>query len=327
MPLRKCRIFSTCPPSNKVPAERYLREVVEVARWSEAAGCEGILVYTDNGLVDPWLVAQVILDHTESLSPLVAVQPAYMHPFSVAKMVTTLGLLHGRRVWMNLVAGGFRNDLMALADETPHDRRYERLVEYAAIVQGLLEGDFYRTKALRLIPPLDADLLPGITISGSSEAGLEAARAIGAIAIQYPEPVEAYRGTPIASDLSLGIRIGILARDQAEQAWELAHQRFPPDRAGQLAHQMAMKVSDSVWHQQLSDLGARLSEDDPYWLVPFQNYKTFCPYLVGSYDRVATEVRRYIELGYETFILDVPASPEELEHIGVVFERAAVRRQ
>ena len=204
--MKQCRIFSTCPPSNKVPAERYLREVVEVAKWSEAAGCEGILVYTDNGLVDPWLVAQVILDHTESLSPLVAVQPAYMHPFSVAKMVTTLGLLHGRRVWMNLVAGGFRNDLLALADETPHDRRYERLVEYAAIVRGLLEGEapvtlegeFYQTRALRLIPPLDADLLPGITISGSSEAGLEAARAIGAIAVQYPEPVDAYSGSAIA---------------------------------------------------------------------------------------------------------------------------------
>ena len=190
-----------------------------------------------------------------------------------------------------------------------------------------LEGEFYQTRALRLIPPLDTDLLPGITISGSSEAGLEAARAIGAIAVQYPEPVDAYSGSAIASDLPLGIRIGILAREDADRAWELAHERFPPDRGGQLAHQMAMKVSDSVWHQQLSDLGERVGEDDPYWLVPFQNYKTFCPYLVGSYDRVAAEVNRYIELGYETFILDVPASPEELEHIGVVFERATAQRQ
>ena len=28
----------------------------QIARWSEAAGCEGILVYTDNRLVDPWLI-------------------------------------------------------------------------------------------------------------------------------------------------------------------------------------------------------------------------------------------------------------------------------
>ena len=59
--------------------------VADVARWSEAAGCEGILVYTDNGIVDPWLVSQLILQSTERLAPLVAVQPAYMHPYWVAK--------------------------------------------------------------------------------------------------------------------------------------------------------------------------------------------------------------------------------------------------
>ena len=88
-----------------------------------------------------------------------------------------------------------------------------------------------------------------------------------------------------------------------------------------------MKVSDSVWHSQLSELG-RVGgdpEQNPYWLVPFENYKTFCPYLVGSYERVADEVARYVAAGYRTFILDVPASPEELEHIRVVFERATSR--
>ena len=84
-----------------------------------------------------------------------------------------------------------------------------------------------------------------------------------------------------------------------------------------------MKVSDSVWHHQLSEMGESLKgKRDPYWLVPFQNYKTFCPYLVGSYDQVASELRRYMRAGYRTFILDIPASEEELEHIGVVFERA-----
>jgi alkanesulfonate monooxygenase len=85
-----------------------------------------------------------------------------------------------------------------------------------------------------------------------------------------------------------------------------------------------MKVSDSSWHRQLSELADRATEESPYWLVPFQNYKTFCPYLVGSYQRLAEEVSRYVDVGYHTFILDVPASPEEMKHIGAVFERAAV---
>jgi alkanesulfonate monooxygenase len=59
-----------------------------------------------------------------------------------------------------------------------------------------------------------------------------------------------------------------------------------------------------------------------YWLWPFENYKTFCPYLVGSYDVVAAELAKYIEHGYRTFILDIPPSREELEHIKRVFSRA-----
>ena len=134
------RVFSTSPQSKDVPRAEYLRRVAEVARWSEEAGCEGILVYTDNSIVDPWLVSQVILQATERLAPLVATQPAYLHPYSVAKMVATLGFLHGRRLWLNMVAGGFKNDLVALNDETPHDKRYARLVEYTLIIKQLLES-------------------------------------------------------------------------------------------------------------------------------------------------------------------------------------------
>src|SRR5687767_7123341 len=108
------RIFSTCPQSKDVPRDRYLQEVVDVARWSEEAGCAGILVYTDNSIVDPWLVSQVILASTARLSPLVAVQPVYMHPYSVAKMLASFGLMYRRRLWLNMVAGGFKNDLIAL---------------------------------------------------------------------------------------------------------------------------------------------------------------------------------------------------------------------
>jgi alkanesulfonate monooxygenase len=55
---------------------------------------------------------------------------------------------------------------------------------------------------------------------------------------------------------------------------------------------------------------------------PFENYKTFCPYLVGSYDEVAEQVGLYLHLGYRTFILDIPPSREELGHVQKVFSRA-----
>lgn len=323
---RPVEVFSTCPPIQG-EGEAYREKVADAARWSEQAGCRGMLVYADNSQLDAWLVSQIIIESTKALSPLVAVQPVYMHPYAVATMVASLGYLHRRRLYLNMVAGGFKNDLAALNDTTPHDRRYERLVEYTTIITGLLEGaspvtrrgDFYTVDKLRLRPPLAPDLYPGIFVSGSSDAGLAAARAIGAIAIRYPKPAGAYLAEPPIEASESGIRVGIIAREQEEDAWRIAHARFPEDRAGQLTHQLAMKASDSVWHGQLSTLGEACG---PYWLVPFQNYKTMCPYLVGSYERVAVELAGYLTAGYRTFILDVPPDRDELGHVRTALARA-----
>jgi alkanesulfonate monooxygenase len=331
---RPIRLFSTCPMSSAVDPDSYLQRVVEVARWSDQAGCEGILIYTDNSLLDPWLLAHVILQNTERICPLVAVQPVYMHPFAVAKLVTTYAHLHGRRLILNLVAGGFVRDLLALDDDLAHDRRYDRLVEYTTIIQDLLlgtgpvtfAGEFYRVRNLNLTPPLPPSLFPGFTVSGSSVAGMKAARALGATAVQYPKPAGEYEGGHVGGAADIGVRLGIIARDDAAQAWKVAWDLFPGDRKGQLTHQLAMRTSDSVWHRQLSQLGRESSaQESPYWLHPFENYRTFCPYLVGSYEEVADEVGHYIGKGFRTFILDIPASREELEHTGIVFERATRR--
>ncbi len=323
------KVFATAPPSNASAGPDFAQHLIRVAQWSERAGCAGILIYTDNSLIDPWLVADTILRSTTRLSPLVAVQPAYMHPYSVAKMVSSFGYLHGRRVYLNMVAGGFKNDLAALHDNTPHDRRYARLIEYTTIIQELLRsaspltyhGDFYSVEKLAMTPPLAPELFPGVLVSGSSEAGMTAARVLGATAIQYPQPASEI--SSIVSDIDSGIRLGIVTRETDEAAWRVATDRFPEDRRGQLTHQLAMKTSDSDWHRQLSDKNhASADSRSPYWLWPFQNYQTFCPYLVGSYGRVAEEVRMYLDRGYSTIILDIPASEDEFAHIGEVLDRA-----
>src|SRR5438132_2509914 len=325
-------VFSTCPQSVDAEGDAFLKNVSNVAMWSEQYGCKGILVYSDNRLVDPWIIAQVILQNTRSLCPLVAIQPLYMHPYTVAKMVSSFGHLHGRRIYLNLVAGGFKNDLVALNDTTPHDKRYDRLTEYALIIRELLagsgavsrEGDYYTVKNLKLTPPLPPALVQGIFVAGSSDAGLAAAKAIGATAVKYPKAP----GEEVAPDegLGAGVRVGIIAREDGDEAWKVARDRFPEDRRGQLTRQLATKVSDSVWHGQLSELAeAAPSGDNPYWLVPFQNYKTMCPYLVGSYDRVGEELSRYIVVGYRSFILDVPPDEDELRHTNAAFQHALER--
>jgi alkanesulfonate monooxygenase len=319
---RGIRLFSTCPPSSQFEGG-YLRKVQEVAKWCDNAGIEGILVYTDNSLVDPWLVSQVILSCTSRLAPLVAIQPVYMHPYTAAKMVTTFSYLYRRPIYLNMVAGGFVNDLIALGDRAEHDDRYDRLVEYVSIMKCLFNdpgpvtftGIYFAVKNLAIKPQIPPELVPEVFVSGTSDAGVAAAEEIGATSISYP-------GTPsekICKGVRSGIRIGIIARNESRKAWQIAHERFPVDRKGQLTHALARKVSDSAWYEQLSELGDSPA-DSPYWLVPFKNYKTFCPYLVGSYAEVRREVAKYIQGGVQTFILDVPPDQEELYHTAIVFD-------
>ncbi len=324
-------IYSTCPESRTTPQAEYPSLIKDAARWSEALGCEGMLVYSENGLVDPWLLSQSMIEVTERLIPLIAVQPLYMHPYAVAKMVASIAYLHGRGIGLNLVAGGFRNDLLSLGDETAHDDRYTRVLEYGEIIRQLTtdikplthDGRFYSVRDLRLQPPVPSHLAPRFMISGSSAAGLATARALDATAVRYPHP--AGEEQPLDDDgLRNGIRIGIIARADREEAWRVAYERFPEDRDGQIIHHLAMGVSDSHWHAQLSRSASGTAERSvAYWLRPFENYQTFCPYLVGDFETVAGELASYMQSGFRTFILDIPLSEAEIEYAARAFALAA----
>jgi alkanesulfonate monooxygenase len=307
--------------------------VVEVARWTERAGCAGLLVYTDNALIDPWLISQLIIDGTETTVPLVAVQPAYMHPYAAARMVASISYLHGRRLDVNVVAGGSRLHLRALGDDTAHDVRYQRLVEYTTVLRELLEsprpvnftGQFYRLRAASLPTRPEPGSLPRIFLSGSSDDAQDAAQRLGTPRLIYPLPPAEY---PSPAQLPLkdgGVRLGIIARETSSEAWKVALSRFPADAMGESVHRAVSRLTDSQWHAELNRHAASVtdSEPTPFWTHPFLTYRTFCPYLVGSYAEVGQELGRYLMLGASTIILDVPAEEDDLQHARIAFSCAA----
>ena len=260
-------VFSTCPQSREGlgPGTCSASSTWRAgARRPAARACS---IYTDNGIVDPWLVAQMVIQSTERLAPLVAVQAAYMHPFTAANMVATLGHLYGRRLYLNLVAGGFRNDLLALNDPTPHDERYERTCEYAQLITRLLAGEtvtftgrYYSVTNLRLAA--GAAERPA---AGSDDVRLIAGRA-GRPRARSARWRSSTRSGPPTSRLrsgeDSGVRVGIVARPHGGGGMAALRTRaFPEDRKGQLAHKLAMKVSDSHWHRQLAEMAPRRREE------------------------------------------------------------------
>ena len=109
------RVLSPTPPSKGTDHDGYLQRLSQTPRWSEAVGCDRTLIATDTRLVDPWLVSQTVIENTEPLCPLVALQPLYMYPYSAAKIVASLAFMHGRRVCLKIAAAKFTTDTSSSA--------------------------------------------------------------------------------------------------------------------------------------------------------------------------------------------------------------------
>jgi alkanesulfonate monooxygenase len=328
-------LYTTCPSSAHDDAVAFSAELDQLTRWCDSASYRGALIYTDNSLMDPWVVAQESIHRSRSFVPLVAIQPLYQHPFAVARSVASIASLLRRRVDLNFVTGGFKADLVSLGDDLDHDRRYDRLVEYAQVVRDLLAGSrvtysgaHYRLESAK-VRSIPADLHPDFFVSGSSPSCKQAARALGAVRLCYPPRPDAATSEATEPGTKWGMRVGIIARDDRDDAWAIADARFPLDARGVGKQRIISRMSESSWQRTLSlmaETAARAGSDgvgdDIYWLRPFRSYKTFCPYLVGSHDEVAQAIQRYFAAGVTTIILDVPASYEDLVHARVAIARA-----
>jgi alkanesulfonate monooxygenase len=318
MPRRKLRVFPTVPRDSN-PVE-FIEEIVRLARFSERSGFTGILLFTGNDIpVEPWSMAQHILTQTTKISPLIAVNPTYMHPFTVAKFVSSFALLHHRKVYLNMVTGTAVADLRSLGDQLSHHDRYSRLDEFIHIVQQLLssprpvdfKGKFYTTENLQLRPTLPPVLMPEFLIAGQSNDAHRVAEQRGCLLMQMLPP-DLEEGI-----VARGLNFGIFARRERDEARREARSFFQDSFERRQLLKYSMDNTDSVWKQSLDEAGQKSElHDNGYWLLPFLTFQADCPYLVGSYAEIGAKLRRFADLNVGTIILDVVADEKELNHVG-----------
>ena len=283
------RSFTISPRTLDV--SEYWGNIQKVVQWSEIYGHTGVLLFEGNDtLISPWIAAHAAVTSTRRVCPLVAVNPLYMHPFSAAKMVSSIALLHGRKVYLNMITGTALNYLEALNDKKGHDDRYERLREYSIIIRRLLEstspvtfhGQFYQVKNLVLLPGIPKILFPEFLVSGQSDSARRLCRDLEGIGLQMLQPTFA-----AGLEEARAIHFGIVTRETDSQAWDAAYTLFPEDEDGQAILDYSMQNTDSIWKRRMK-LAAEEPDcsDSGYWLAPFRNFKADCPYIVGGYDRV-----------------------------------------
>jgi alkanesulfonate monooxygenase len=301
-----------------------LNYLSQIARAADELGYFGVLIPTGRSCEDSWIVASTMVPLTQRLRYLVAVRPGLSEPSMTARMAATLDRLSNGRLLVNVVAGGDPLELKGDGVFLDHDLRYEVTAEYLAIWKALLSGENTDYKGKHhsveggklLYPPVQRPH-PPLYFGGSSSAGQDVAVAHCDVYLTWGEPPAAVaekiaevkkRAAKVGRKLSFGIRLHVIVRETAEEAWREADKLISHlDDETIATAQKAFARFDSVGQQRMAALhGGRrdkLEVSPNLWAGVGLVRGGAGTALVGDPEQVAARMKEYIALGIDRFIL------------------------
>jgi alkanesulfonate monooxygenase len=306
-------------PAGRPPTLDYL---AQVARAADTLGFAGVLTPTGVHCEDAWLVTAALIPATTRLRFLVALRPGLTSPVLAAQMAATFHRLSGGRVALNVVIGSSSAEQRGYGDHLDHDRRYERAEEFLTIVRTAWRGrpfdhrgPHYTIEGGLLREPPDP--LPKVYLGGSSPAALRVAARHADVYLTWGEPVDQVAGKLDAvralaraagRALTFGIRLHVIARDTAEQAWADADRLIAGlDEATIASRQDSLRQLESVGQRRMLDLHHgdrdRLVVAPNLWAGIGLVRGGAGTALVGSHAEVADRIEEYRAIGIDEFIL------------------------
>ncbi len=294
----------------------------QVARSAEQLGFEAALTPTGAWCEDAWVVTAMLTEVTERLKFLVAFRPGLVSPLLSAQMATTFQRHSKGRLLLNVVTGGESAEQRAYGDFLDKPQRYARCAEFLDITTRLWRGEtvthdgaHLRAEDARLtrLP----DPRPELYFGGSSaEAGPVAAR-YSDVYLTWGEPPAAVDAKlrwmdGLAHDagrtLRYGIRLHVITRDTAHEAWLQAHRLIEGvDEAMIRKVQEGLARSESEGLRRMRELhgGSRdnLEVSPNLWAGVGLLRGGAGTALVGSHAEVADRIEEYARLGISEFIM------------------------
>jgi alkanesulfonate monooxygenase len=320
-----------------------LRYLNQVAAAAEQAGFESVLTPTGAWCEDAWLTTAMLTRESDRLAFLVAFRPGLISPTLAAQMATTFSLHAPGRLLLNVVTGGEAHEQRAYGDHLSKDERYARCAEFLDVVRRLWTGETVTHRGAHVdidaanLPTLP-EPVPPLYFGGSSAAAGPVAAEHADVYLTWGEPLEAVArkidwiaglGAERGRKIRFGIRLHVITRDTAEDAWRQAGHLI--DALGEdavAAAQSALARSESVGQARMRDLHERSRADgtwrDPRALEIAPNLWAGVGLvrggagtaLVGSHTEVAERIAEYARIGIDEFILSGYPHLEELYWFG-----------
>ncbi len=291
----------------------------QIARSAEQLGFAGALTPTGAWCEDAWLATAMLAEVTERLKFLVAFRPGLISPTLAAQMASTFQRLSGGRLLLNVVTGGESAEQRSYGDFLDKDARYARTDEFLSITRALWRGEtvdhvgaHLHVEGARLtrLP----DPVPEVYFGGSSAAAGPVAVRNSDVYLTWGEPpaqvaqkLDWIRGLG-GGHLRFGIRLHVISRDTAEQAWAEADRLLAGISPEAIATvQAGLRSSESEGQRRMLDLhgGSRdgLLVSPNLWAGVGLVRGGAGTALVGSHVEVADRISEYAELGLTEFIL------------------------
>jgi len=294
----------------------------QIARAAEQLGFEGALTPTGAWCEDAWLATAMLAEATERLKFLVAFRPGLLSPTLAAQMAVTFQRYSGGRLLLNVVTGGESAEQQAYGDFLGKAERYQRCDEFLDIVTRLWRGQTVSHDGRHLSVAgarlaRRPDPVPPLYFGGSSaEAGPVAARHAD-VYLTWGEPPAAVDAklrwmNRLADEagrtLRYGIRLHVIARDTAHEAWLQANRLISGlDETMVRQVQQGLALSESEGQRRMRELHGgtadNLEVSPNLWAGIGLLRGGAGTALVGSHAEVADRIEEYAALGISEFIL------------------------
>jgi len=306
----------------------------QIARSAEQLGFDAALTPTSSWCEDGWVMGAALSQVTERFRFLIAFRPGLTSPTLAAHMAATFQRVSGGRLLLNVVTGGDDSEQRRFGDHLSKEERYQRCGEFLHIVRELWSGEsvtfrgrHYSIDEARIIP---AERWPELYFGGSSPAALEVAAAEADVYLTWGEPPAAVaeklrRVGEIAAaggrELRYGIRLHVISRDTAEEAWAQADKLLAGLSEEQIARsQQIQRASGSEGQRRMTALHDgrtdSLEISPNLWAGVGLVRGGAGTALVGSHEQVADRIAEYHEIGIDEFILSGYPHLEEAYQVG-----------
>ena len=309
-----------------------------VAGAAERAGFDSALTPVGLACSDPWILCSALAARTQKLGFIVAFRPSLASPTLIAQQADAFRKLFGPRISLKVTTGGSPLEQQAYGDHSDHEQRYVHTDEALRVIRPLLAGERITLDGSR-IQVVDAALTnPGsnpipIYLGGASAAAVEIAAEQADVYLLWGEPPAAVaerirdardRAQAHGRRLRFGLRVHILARETADDAWSTAERmmsRFDHTAVANLQKRLAQMDSHGQARLTALHTGEQVAMED---LIVSPNLwsgiglvrEGVATAIVGSYQEVAEKLSEYVDLGVDEFILSGYPHLEESLRVG-----------